>query len=229
MTTKKMNTGAPKANAYESLMNKLASALSKEENARFATADIVKRMKDSKAYEKADEQFKTFTEWAESKPLGLSKGSIIDYINVANIKPTIVERLERMTGTDKSSSMQFTNLIKLHKLLKNAEDVNKRLDSFEKYVLAHLESDTKDAYGNKTAIEIIACHISKRELVALIKDYMTLHDGKTPKASAKETAPTKASEDTKAGAVEIKIIVTDKDGNEYAVPVDILKQYELTK
>lgn len=226
MTTKKLNTGAPKASAYETLMNKLASALAKEENARFATADIVKRMKDSKAYEKADEQFSTFTEWAESKPLGLSKGSIIDYINVANIKPTIVERLEQMTGTDKSASMQFTNLIKLHKLLKNAEDVNKRLDSFEKYALAHLESDTKAAYGTKTAIEIIACHISKRELVTLIKDYMTLHDGKTAKASAKASAK---EADTKAGAVEIKIIVTDKDGNEYAIPVDILKQYELKK
>ena len=58
---------------------------------------------------------------------------------------------------------------------------------------------------------------------------MTLHDGKTAKASAKETAPAKASEDAKAGAVEIKIIVTDKDGNEYAIPVDILKQYELKK
>ena len=226
--TKKLNTGT-KLSAYESLMNKLASALSKEENARFATADIVKKMKDSKAYEQANEQFSTFTEWAESKPLGLSKGSIIDYINVANIKPTIVERLKLMTGTDKSASMQFTNLIKLHKLLKNAEDVNKRLDSFEKYVLAHLESDTKTAYGSKTAIEIIACHISKRELVTLIKDYMTLHDGKTSKASAKakETAPAKA--DTKAGAVELKIIVTDKDGNEYAIPVDIPKQYELKK
>lgn len=226
MTTKKLNTGT-KLSAYESLMNKLASALAKEENARFATADVVKRMKDSKAYEKAEEQFKTFTEWAESKPLGLSKGSIIDYINVANIKPIISERLALMTGTDKSSNMQFTNLIKLHKLLKNTEDANKRLDSFEKYALAHLESDTKEAYGDKTAIEIIACYINKRELVTLIKDYMTLHDGKTAKASAKETAPAKA--DTKAGAVELKIIVTDKDGNEYAIPVDILKQYELKK
>ena len=228
--TKKLNNGT-KLSAYESLMKRLETALTKEENARFATADIVKRMKDSKAYEQADEQFATFTEWAESKPLGLSKGSIIDYINVANIKPIIVERLELMTGADKSNNMQFTNLIKLHKLLKSAEDVNKRLDSFEKYAVAHLESDTKVAYGNKTAIEIIACHISKRELVALIKDYMTLHDGKTAKASAKasakETAPAKA--DTKAGAVEIKIIVTDKDGNEYAIPVDILKQYELKK